>query len=463
MFLRASAVIVFIISSFSLAAKEPAAAEVSADDTSGFARLWQQSEYHLNFRTLVMSTINEGSLKDDYAMASGLGAGFYSSKKSKWQFGISGSSVAGIFSSDLLTADSLSHNFNRYEAGLFDVQKPGKKGVLFRPEELFVRCAGKKLDVIAGSIKINTPFINPQDGRMNSTLTQAVNLNYRLSEKTKFGAYWIEGISPRSTMRWFSAGRSIGLYSVGVDVHGDKSGYAGKINIPGVSLTQLEFRPKETMRVFVHNMLVPSMLNSSMLEVNMIQKHETGFYTGLMIIHQQAIAGGGNEDYHKTYIEGGAQSNVVSAQVGYKINNWNHSVNYTRITGDGRYLSPREWGRDPFYTFLTRERNEGAGDVNAYVLKSAYTSENQKMKVTGAYGYFDMPDVLNFRLNKYGLPSYHQFNIDALYTGKLKSTTADFHLIAAYKIQAGETYNNPRYIYNKVNMVNISVVVDWKI
>ena len=30
------------------------------------------------------------------------------------------------------------------------------------------------------------------------------------------------------------------------------------------------------------------------------------------------------------------------------------------------FLMPREWGREPFYTFLPRERNEGLGGVNAW-------------------------------------------------------------------------------------------------
>jgi ribonucleoside-diphosphate reductase alpha chain len=40
---------------------------------------------------------------------------------------------------------------------------------------------------------------------------------------------------------------------------------------------------------------------------------------------------------------------------------------------------PREWGRDPFYTFLMGERNEGLGDVYAFALKSKYSSAYKKL------------------------------------------------------------------------------------
>ena len=58
--------------------------------------------------------------------------------------------------------------------------------------------------------------------------------------------------------------------------------------------------------------------------------------------------------------------------MGWKNNRWETTLNYNRITTHGRYLMPREWGRDPFFTFFPRERNEGLGDVHAIVGKLNY-------------------------------------------------------------------------------------------
>lgn len=122
---------------------------------------------------------------------------------------------------------------------------------------------------------------------------------------------------------------------------------------------------------------------------------------------------------------------------------------------------PREWGRDPFYTFMPRERNEGFGDVNALMTKIQYTNPKKTFKSHMAVGYFDLPDVTNFRLNKYGLPSYVQTNADVRYQfqGSLKGF--DTQLLYIYKFHVGETYANKNYVFNKTNMNNINFIINF--
>jgi hypothetical protein len=75
----------------------------------------------------------------------------------------------------------------------------------------------------------------------------------------------------------------------------------------------------------------------------------------------------------KQYITRNEQSHTFSGRI--SLSNQTHqqewSLNYTRITKHGRFLFPREWGIEPFYTFMQRERNEGAGDVHAIMLQHA--------------------------------------------------------------------------------------------
>jgi hypothetical protein len=47
---------------------------------------------------------------------------------------------------------------------------------------------------------------------------------------------------------------------------------------------------------------------------------------------------------------------------------------------------PREWGRDPFYTFMPRERNEGYGDVNADIDK--YNKSSEYIEIASGNGIF---------------------------------------------------------------------------
>ena len=83
------------------------------------------------------------------------------------------------------------------------------------------------------------------------------------------------------------------------------------------------------------------------------------------------------------------------------------------------------------------------------------------IKTSLAAGYYKLPDVKNYRLNKYGLPSYTQANADIRYsfTGILKGFEAQ--LLVVWKMNAGEMYNNRRFEINKVNMLQYNFVLNF--
>jgi hypothetical protein len=122
---------------------------------------------------------------------------------------------------------------------------------------------------------------------------------------------------------------------------------------------------------------------------------------------------------------------------------------------------PREWGRDPFYTFMPRERNEGFADVHAYVFKIGRTFQKQRINLNFAAGHFDMPSVDNNAANKYGLPSYNQFNIDARYTFTGLLSGLETQLLFAYKAKANAGVVPQKFIINKVNMGLWNLVMNY--
>ena len=185
------------------------------------------------------------------------------------------------------------------------------------------------------------------------------------------------------------------------------------------------------------------------------------FSAGLQYTQQQAIQDGGNEDQSKTYFSPDQVSRVISAQVAYGQEKWKTSVSYTRITAEGRYLMPREWGRDPFYTFMPRERNEGFGDVNAVVGKIDYQFSQLPLKSSVSYGYFLLPDIKNYALNKYGMPSYTQLNIDLSYEFVDFLEGLEIQALYVHKANQGNTYQNEKYIINKVDMSNYNLIFNF--
>ena len=76
-------------------------------------------------------------------------------------------------------------------------------------------------------------------------------------------------------------------------------------------------------------------------------------------------------------------------------------------------------------------------------------------------GFVSLPDVKTVALNKYGLPSYVQANIDLRksFTGFLEGFETQF--LVSTKIGMGETYENNRYVINKVDMIHANLIVNY--
>lgn len=425
----------------------------------------KQSKWSMHSRSYFMSTINEGSLKDDYALAQGAGIGLLTVPVKGFQLGVAGYFIFNLVSSDLSKPDAISGGNNRYEIGQFDVTNPKNKHDLDRLEDLFLKYSYRKNSIAIGRMELNTPFMNLQDGRMRPTLEEAVWLNIHQFKKVKINGGYVWGVSPRSTIQFYDLKSSVGIYGQGVNTDGTKSNYFNNIASKGFYMGNVNIKPFKKIEINLWNGFFENVSNTALVEL----KNEFGktddkkYYQGLMYFRQDAVNNGGNANQTKTYISHGAQTNVVSARIGLKRKKLDINFNYTHITGDGRYLMPREWGRDPFYTFMSRERNEGAGNVHAVNTNITYTSKNQNLKSALAYGYFRMPSVSNTRLNKYGMPSYHQINISTAYSFKRFWKGLELRFLLASKIKSGNDYIAPKYIYNKVNMTNFSLVADLKI
>ena len=64
-------------------------------------------------------------------------------------------------------------------------------------------------------------------------------------------------------------------------------------------------------------------------------------------------------------------------------------------------------------------------------------------------------------LNKYGMPSYVQANVDVRYSfpGWLKGLEGQILYVQKWKI--GENYGNDKFVYNKVDMSLLNVVLNF--
>jgi len=428
-------------------------------DSNSLLYQFQMGTMHGHFRSFFSTTANKNS-DLEYANAVGGGIQFISKPIYNINIGVSGFFVYDAFSSDLTKSHPLSNTLNRYELGLFDVTNPANKNDIDRLEELFIQYNKKNTKITIGKQLLNTPFINLQDGRMRPTEVQGLWGQYKL-EKSKWYGGWLNRFSPRGTVEWYKTSESIGIYSVGVNQDGTKSGYKNNLESSGVALLGADISLSKNYKLQLWNQYVENIFNSSFIQLDKVPNDYHKTYFGIQMIRQTVINKGGNVTLNKTYFIPSQSALVFGARLGQQIRQWDHSINFTRITKSGRYLMPREWGRDPFYTFLVGERNEGFGDLNAYVLKTKYTSKQYPLTMNGAIGYFNLPDIKNYALNKYSFPSYWQYNIDARYalTGFWKGW--EVQLIYFYKKASGDTYNEAKNYINKVDMGHFNFILNF--
>jgi hypothetical protein len=417
-----------------------------------------------HFRYFFSQTTNEGVLSDYFANAVGGGLRFETNSFYHFQFAVSGFYFFNVGSSQLHHPDPLTGALSRYEIGLFDVENPNNHEDLDRLEELYLKYNLNKGHLIFGKQLINTPLINLQDGRMRGTGVEGLWFDQRfMQQKLRLQGGVLSSISPRGTTRWYRGAESIGLYSQGLNPDGTPSQFIGNIELPFIAVASVNWKPNKNLIYQAWDYHLPELFNTTFHQLDLKKKMASYVWTNsAQFSRQWALADGGNEDPSKTYIQKGSKSMTFGFRSKLAFENWHYSINYNRITAEGRYLFPREWGRDPFFTFMPRERNEGFGDVHAFVVKIENQDATSIWRKSGfSFGYFQLPDVQNFALNKYGMPSYLQANLDIRVKLEKLMQGLEGQLLLVTKYGVGNTYNNPKYQINKVNLLLTNFVLNY--
>ncbi len=436
----------------------------SKSDSNKLSYFFKNGEFGGHARFASFYTNNSKNLSDSYAMGIGMGIDFESAKFYGFQMGISGFFIYNIFSSDLTSLDSLTNQPNRYEVGLFDIENPSNKNDLDRLEDLYLKYNFKKSYIKIGKQHLKTPFINLQDGRMRPSLIEGITFNINEIENIEMEGGYLISVSPRSTVKWYDIEESMAVYGTGVNSIGTASDYKGNLESKFIAYAGLSYKPSKSLKINYHVQHVDNIMNSQYVEADYLIDLNSSSQLNLsaMYVHQSIVNNGGNDSIYKRYFESQTQSNIFSTRIGYLTTKNIFYVNYTRITDDGKYLMPREWGRDPFYTFMSRERNEGLADVHAFTFNHKTDIINNRLSSDWGIGYYDLPDVKEYAKNKYGLPSYVQLNLDLKYKFDkfLEGLTLDF--IYVQKFKNANTYNNDKHIINKVDLTLFNIIANYR-
>lgn len=436
--------------------------QIEDHDSTSLLAAFRDGRASGHFRSFWMNTSNRGELTDYHALAVGGGLRYETAPFYGFQFAVSGFYIFELFSSDFSTPDPITGASNRYEIGLFDLTDPKNHHDLDRLEELYLKYRYRWLQVRVGKQLLNTPFVNLQDGRMRPTGVNGLWMQLDNGKHWKVEGGLIHRVSPRSTVQWYGIGESMGLYPVGVDITGKPSGYAGQLSSNVMSLLGIEYKEKESVTLRAWHHWVQGIYHTALLEAHYrhTMSEQITWYSGLQSIGQFSV-GGGNTDPEKKYLPDGSRSYTLGLRSGFHAKQWDFSLNYNRILGQDRYLQPREWGREPFFTFMPRERNEGMGDSEAIVLKGDYQLRGNGFHPGLAVGYFRLPNIADAHLNKYGLPSYVHVNLDIRYHfhGFFEGLDAQLLLVGKWNA-TGQTIPDANAI-NKVDMWMANAIMNY--
>lgn len=439
------------------------APDSTSPKVSSLSEAFRQGLFHGSFRSYFMATDNTRQLSDYYAWAAGGALHFNTAPWHGFSFGLGGAFNFNLASSDLGAKDPITGASNRYEIGLFDVENPYNRRDLDRMEDLWLRYEWKKSRITLGQQSIQTPFVNYQDGRMRPTVESGLWAEINEIKNIKVEAGWLWKISPRSTVRWYGIGESIGLYPKGLNPDGTGSGYPENLTSAGIGVLGITRQVGKHLKLQVWDHHADRIFNTAFVQADYLKPLKNGhnLLIGAQFTHQNALADGGNADASKTYFPKDSRSNVFSAQAGWQRGNWQALGAYTRITADGRFLSPREWGREPFYTFMSRERVEGSGNSHSISGRVSWQTNNKKLRLEGAYGHFFLPDIKNIAFNKYAFPAFNQFNFDARYTfgGMFEGLRAQ--LLYVRKGRQGNVYGSDKSVINRVDMSHFNLILNY--
>lgn len=454
-----------LVAASSLYAADNLAAAFSEGKTSGQIRAYNMYEDNQNGLQDYYGLAVGGKLKFETASLYGfkLGTAFYTTNFVSDNDNVSSTN----------TEPTAGNKGSRYVTGLVDAEDKDNNSIT-NLGELYLNYKRSKTEVTFGRMKLNTPFINPEDGRMIPTLEQGIWFMSKDLNDFVFQAGYIDAFWNRSTAGWKSVADSLGYgYAQGkAPLSGNTdANYKGNTTTGGVYVASVGYSGLTGTKLAVWDYYVENIFNTVYLQGDYVKKIDKFKFIGaVQYIGQQEVGDGGNSadnassataaDKAKSYMLKGEKSNTYGAKAGAGYESTLLTLAVTKTTDEGRFLFPREWGKEPLFTFQKRERSDGSGNATAWLL-----TLDQDFKVIGldglsakiGYGRYYRPNAKNFVLNKYGVPSYAQTNIDLFYKfhGSLKGLS--FEYLFARKYALGETYEtatNSNFVFAK-NGINI--------
>lgn len=454
---------VFLFLGYSARAQHGHPPESEDPDQKLFGKVLESGSFEFHLRSFFMSTINQDDLTDYATWGTGAGLGYFSPRWKGFGVGFSGFFVFRHFENNITEPDPQTGLFNRYEMLLYDVHHPDNNKDMDRLEEFYLSYQKDQLSIWAGRHHFESPLLNASDNRMRPNLYSGISVDYQPG-KFRINGAWFSHVISRGSLEWVSVAESFGTYSTGRNpVYGLQDSYQHHIESKGIGVLGAEYQG-ESLKLKAWNYLAENVFSMTFLEGTgsfSSDKHQQ-FLWGAQGFYQSALKEGGNPRIENAYILKSERTYGLGLQLGMA---WPHAkwtLNYLGISDRGRFLFPREWGREQFFVSLQRERHEGMGGVNAIMTQYDHTFIHDKLKISLGAAHVKTPDLNNIELNKYGVPTYYHFSglLDYRFDGFFKGL--DFQFLAVYKKEDRDQHIPLEYVLNRVNMMNMNLILDYR-
>ncbi|MCM0041633.1 MAG: hypothetical protein NBV61_02585 [Algoriphagus sp.] len=401
------------------------------------------------------------ALRSDYALGLSSLIGGKLTFQKKWEVQTGYRLFANAISSDFWEPDPATGQANRYESGLFNLVEPNDR-FFGRLELLSLAWIQPKFGVKVGKMGIQSDWINAQDGRLSPTVVEGIHAYYVPKANWKVSAWGITRMTIRGSKDWLPIEETIGLYPQGRSYSGKSSAYFGNTSSSWLGIWELEGKVKGGKMLRFSQTFAANLFSTYWATFEKTTKINLGNWTsGIQGGFQHGLREGGNPIIEKQYKNPKDLNFVVSAKLNWKKDAWEAQLSATQLGGKGRWLNPREWGKDAWYTFIPRERNEGFEKVTAVVGYASYRFKKLPLQLYTYMGIHVLPQLEDTAANKYNFPSYRQHTIGLRYAPK-KFKNLEFQLIGVAKEPLTTKKLLPIQQYNKVDLWHFNGLINWK-
>lgn len=300
-----------------------------------------------------------------------------------------------------------------------------------------------------------TPLINSSDGRTSGYRFHGLKTEITPWDKTKFYAYWIQAVSPRSQSNWYQISTAFGSNSMGFQPNGALANYQNSTHSKGIGIIGIKQNIGQQLNVQAWNLHLDQVINTSWLQLDY---QWNAWQLGAIYSFQIPASKQSKLPYNQRYVQPFENGQVASFKIAWQDPNFELGAFYTRAFDSGRYLFPRELGRDQFYTSFSRNRLEGFSNMEVFAVKAKYRFNTENFLVGVSAASLNGVRVGALQNNKYNLDEYNQINTKLQY--EFKNIAQGLQVQLLYVWKENKNKHDLATVFNQSDFNQINLITN---